>query len=234
MMVRQILAAALAGASLLAWHGVSIAQPATVACTAAFARSDGLGAFASADITNGGLDRLYIEMGPVRTPMSMRGTGVSGAYTTTASDLMIWNIMSVYQPPKEWLTPGGVRFDYSGFRIGWPAFSASGKAVPSLKLTVTQGTQSIIADVGAAQNRVFAIDFAAMLPGPHPVQEVGDDDAWRNMADAGHPFSVTLTDAATGKVVAHGEASGIPADMQSLLSGGMNALRDKFKAGECK
>jgi hypothetical protein len=54
------------------------------------------------------------------------------------------------------------------------------------------------------------------------------------MADAGHPFSVTLTDAANGKVVAHGEASGIPADMQSLLSGGMNALRDKFKAGECK
>jgi len=234
MAIRRYLAVALAGACLVTGGAGANAQPARITCTAAFKQSDLVGAFVSADLTDSVLDRLYVEMGPVRVAMTVKGPGVSGAYTAKAPELAIWNYMSIYQPAKEWLTAGSVRLDYSGFRVGWPEFRSNGKVVKALKLTVSQGTQSVTVDVGATRNRVFAIDFEAMLPGPHPVQRVDDHVAWRQMAEAGHPISVTLTDASNAKVVARAQASDVPTDMQSLLSGGLNALRDKFKAGGCK
>lgn len=207
-------------------------------CSADFALSDLHGAHASADIRNGGLDRLYVEMGPARAAMTTKGPGVSGAYTAETPDLMIWNYMSIYQPAAEWLAPGSVRFEYSGFRVEWPGFNSAGKPVAALKLTVTQGDRSMTVDIDSAtapsNTRVFAIDFEAMLAGRHPVMRVDDHAAWRRAAEAGRAISVTLTDASNGKVVARAEAPRLESDMlQSLLSGGLNALRAKFKAGGC-
>lgn len=236
-MMRQILATVCVAAGFVVAGGEADAQPVSRSCTATFAQSPLLGAFASADLNDATLDRLYVEMGPARVAMTTKGPGVSGAYTTKAPDLTMWTYLSIYQPAKEWLTPGSVRLDYSGFRIGWPEFLSGGKVVKKLKLTVTQGTQSITVDAGGAavRNQVFAIDFESMLPGPHPVQRVNDHKAWREMADASRPISVALTDASNGKVIARGESPAfLPGEIQqSLLSGGLNALRDKFKAGGC-
>lgn len=240
-MVRQIIATFCVAAGLVVASGAAGAEPVARSCTASFAQSDLLGAFVSADLTDAALDRLYVEMGPARVVMTTKGPGVSGAYTTKVPDLTMWTYLSIYQPAKEWLTPGSVRLDYSGFRIGWPEFRSGGKIVKKLKLTVTQGTQSVTVDAGVdgkgapIRNRVFAIDYESMLPGPHPVQRVGDHAAWRAMAGQDRPISVTLTDASSGKVVARGEAPAfLPIDsQQALLSGGLNALRDKFKAGGC-
>jgi len=240
MAARHFLAAALTGICLLAASGDALAQPAPKTCTASFAQADGQGAAASADLKDGGLERLYVEMGPTRTALTTQGAGVSGAYTAKTPELTYWHYMSIYQPSKEWLAPGSVRLDYSGFRIGWPEFRAGGKVVKKLKLTVTQGDQSITFDVGAGakgaviNSRVIAIDFEDMLVGAYPAARVGDHAEWRRAADAGLPISVTLTDASNGKVMARGEAALLTGDTaQTLLSGGLNALRDKFKAGQC-
>jgi hypothetical protein len=240
-MVRQILATFCVAAGLVVSSGAASAEPVSRSCTASFAQSELLGAFASADLTDAALDRLYVEMGPARAAMTTKGPGVSGAYTTKAPDLTMWTYLSIYQPAKEWLTLGSVRLDYSGFRLGWPEFRSGGKIIKKLKLTVTQGTQSITVDAGVdgkgapMRNQVFAIDFEAMLSGPYPVQRVGDHAAWRAMAGQSRPISVTLTDASNGKVIARGAAPAfLPADsQQTLLSGGLNALREKFKAGGC-
>ncbi len=240
MTAKRFFVAMLAGASLALTASGANAEPAKLSCSASFVQSGQTGSFASADITDGGLDRLYVEMGPARAPMTVKGAGVSGAYQAQSPDLMLWNYMSVYQPAKEWLAPGSVRFDYSGFRLGWPEFRSRGKAVKALKLTVTQGERSMTVDVGpgakgfAATNRVFAIDFETMLPGPHTVQRVDDHAAWRKMADTRRPISVTLTDPANGKVVARAEIPLMTAEtLQPLLVGGVNALREKFKASKC-
>jgi len=241
MTIGRYLAAVVAGAGLVMGSGAASAEQAKT-CTASFKQSDLLGAFASADLTAGALDRLYVEMGPVRVAMTTKGPGVSGAYTSKAPELLIWSYMSIYQKAAEWISPGSVRLDYSGFRVGWPEFLARGKPVKKLSLTVTQGTKTVTVDAGvdpagaAMRNRVFAIDFEAMLPGQHPVQRVDDHRAWREVANAGHPIVVTLTDASNGKVVARAEGPAfLSSDIQqALLSGGLNALREKFKAGGCK
>ena len=59
-----------------------------------------LGAFASADLTDGALDWLYVEMGPARVAMTTKGLSVSGTYTTKAPDLTMWTYLSIYQPQK--------------------------------------------------------------------------------------------------------------------------------------
>jgi len=240
MTVGNFLAAAFAGASLVAAGGAAFAQPNASSCSADFVLSDTLSAHASADLKGDGLDRLYVEMGPARAPMITKGAGVSGTYEAQTPDLMIWNYMSIYQPAEKWLEPGSVRLDYSGFRIGWPEFRSGGKPVTALKLTVTQGTKSMTIDVvpgpdgAAVTDQVFAIDFEAMLAGRFPTQRVDDHAAWRAAADAKHPISVTLTDASNGKVVARAEAIRLESEMlQPLLSGGLNALRDKFRTGGC-
>lgn len=238
MTISQFVAAALAGAGAFAAHGVAYGQ--TAACSADFVLSDRLGALASANLRDGGLDRLFVEMGPSRVAMATKGIGVSGAYEAQSPDLMFWNYMSIYEYVPKWLTPGSVRLDYSGFRIGWPAFESGGKPVTALTLTVTQGERSMTVDVAAGadgsplNNRVFAIDFEAMLPGPYPAQRVDDHAAWRKVDAAALPVSVTLVDPANGKVVATAEAPRLDAEvLQPLLSGGLNALREKFKAGGC-
>lgn len=54
------------------------------------------------------------------------------------------------------------------------------------------------------------------------------------MEDAGRPIAMTLTDASNGKVIARGETARIDSDkLQGLFSGRLNALRDKFRAGNC-
>lgn len=237
---RQFLTATIAALSLLAGSGRAIAQPDAKLCTASFALPDVAGAFASADLKGGALDRLYVEMGPARSTLSLKGADVSGAYTAQTPELTYWYYMSIYQPAKEWLTPGSVRLNYSGFRIGWPEFRSSGKVVKKLKLTVTQGDQSMTVDVGpdakgvVINSRVIAIDFEGMLVGAVPAARVNDHRAWRKVADANSPISITLTDANNGKVIARGEAAHLKQDtVQTLLSGGLNALRDKFKGGKC-
>lgn len=240
MTVRHFLAAVVAGAGLALAGGGAGAQPVASPCFADFALSDRHGSHASADIRNGSLDRLYVEMGPARVAMTTKGPGVSGAYTSETPDLMIWNYMSIYQPAAEWLARGSVRLDYSGFRVAWPEFRLAGQPVAALKLTVSQGDLFMTFDIDGdadrshANTRVFAIDFEAMLAGRHPVMRVDDHAAWRRAAEAGRAISVTLTDASNGKVVARAEAPRLESDMlQSLLSGGLNALRDKFRAGGC-
>jgi len=230
MAVRQFIVATLAGACLLAANVAATAQPAARLCTASFALSDTQGAFASADLRDGGLDRLYVEMGPTRAALTTKGAGVSGDYTSQTPELTYWRYMSIYQPASEWLTPGSVRLDYSGFRIGWPEFRSGGKLMKTLKLTVTQGDQSMTIDVdpdakGAVINsRVIAIDYEGMLVGEYPAARVADHRA----------MSITLTDASNGKVMARSEAALLAENyVQNLLSGGLNALRDKFKAGQC-
>ena len=239
MAARHFLATTLACGCLLAAYGVASAQPELKLCTASFALSDAQGAMASAHLKEGGLERLYVEMGPARAPLKMKGEGVSGAYTAKTPELTYWRYMSLYQPAKEWLTPGSVRLDYSGFRIGWPEFRSGGKVVKKLKLAVTQGDQTMTIDVGpdakgvVISTRVIAIDFEEMLVGAYPAVRVPDHRAWR-IADAKHPISVTLADASNGKVMARGEAAPLAEDsLQTLLSGGLNALRDKFKVGRC-
>jgi len=241
MTTRHFLATAIAGASILAMGGVASAQPKPSTCTADFVLSDLLGAHASADVRGAGLDRLYVEMGPARVAMTTKGAGVSGAYEAKTPDLMVWNYMSIYQPAAEWLKPGSVRLDYSGFRIGWPEFRVRGKLVKALKLTVTQGERSMTvnlpagADGAPVKSHAFAIDFEAMLPGPYPIARVDDHAAWRAEDGRGRSLSITLTDASNGRVIALAEASRLKPDaLQSLLSGGLNALRDKFKAGGCR
>jgi hypothetical protein len=238
MIVRYFRAASLAVAGLAVLVGTASAQPAAKPCTASFVLSDNVGSFASADIKDAGLQSLYVEMGPTHAAMTTTGPGVSGNYTATTPGLKIWVYQSIYQPAKEWLTPGSVRLDYSGFRVGWPEFSKGGKVVKHLKLTVTQGTQSMTVDVGAsgaappARDHVFAIDFEAMLAGRYPTLRVGDHAAWRRVMK--RPISVTLVDASNGKVIARGEAPLVDeATLPTLLSGGVNALRDKFKADGC-
>ncbi|OYX50200.1 MAG: hypothetical protein B7Y90_04250 [Alphaproteobacteria bacterium 32-64-14] len=238
MTVRQFLVAALAGAGAIFAHGVAYGQASS--CAVEFVLSDRVGARASADIRDGGLDRLFVEMGPARVAMTTKGAGVSGAYEAQSPDLMFWNYMSIYQHAREWLSPGSVRLDYSGFRIGWPAFKSGGNPVTALRLTITQGERSMTADVGVGadgsplNNRVFAIDFETMLPGPYPAQRVDDHAAWRAVAETALPMSVTLVDPANGKVVARAEGPRLDAEiLQPLLSGGLNALREKFKAGGC-
>lgn len=237
MAARQVLVAALC---LLAVNGSAHAETAAKPCAASFAQADGMGALASADILEGGLERLYVEMGPTRAALVTKGEGIATGYKATAPDLTYWNYMSIYQPAKEWLAPGSVRLDYSGFRIGWPEFRAGKKVVKNLKLTVAQGDQSMTIDVGpdatggVINSRVIAIDFESMLPGATPAVRVPSHADWRRVAERGLPISVTLTDAKTGKVMARGEVAPLTGESaQVLLSGGLNALRDKFKAGQC-
>lgn len=240
MAARQFLTATLAVLGLLMTCEPASAQPAPKLCTASFALSDAQGATASADLQDGSLERLYVEMGPTRAPLKMKGDGVSGAYTAKTPELTYWHYMSIYQPATEWLTPGSVRLDYSGFRIGWPQFRLGGKLVKKLTLTVTQGDQTMTIDVApdakgvTINSQVIAIDFVEMLVGAYPAMRVTDHRAWRTAADAQHPISITLTDASNGKVMARGETAPLAGDSsQTLLSGGLNALRDKFKAGRC-
>lgn len=240
MAARQFLAAIVAGACFLATERVADAQPLKLTCSATFTLSNLLGSFGYGEIKDGAIDRLYVEMGPSRVAMTTKGAGVSGAYKAKTPDLMFWNYMSVYQPAKEWLTPGSVRLDYSGFRLGWPAFTSGGKPVKTLKLTVTQGDQTLTVDVAPdakadqAINRVFAIDFEAMLAGRYPTVRVGDHQAWRRVSEAGQPVSVTLTDASNGKVVARGTVPLLATDtLQALLSGALNGVRDAYKNGKC-
>lgn len=240
MTARQFFAATLSGALLAFAAGSAAAEPVKSSCSTTFVHTDQLGSYASADLNDGGLDRLYVEMGPARVPMQVKGPGISGAYTAQTPDLMLWDYRSIYRPAKEWLTPGSVPLDYSGFRLGWPEFRSGGKAVNALKLTVTQGDRSMTVDVGpgptgaAATSQVFAIDFETMLPGPHPISRVDDHAAWRKVANAGHPIAVTLTDPANAKVVAGAGIAPLKQEaLAPLLSGGVNALRDKFKAGGC-
>ncbi len=240
MAARQFLATTLAGVCLLAAYGTATAQPERKLCMASFALSDAQGAMASTHLKEGGLERLYVEMGPTRTALKLKGEGVSGAYTAKTPELTYWLYMSIYQPAKEWLTPGSVRLDYSGFRIGWPEFRSGGKVVKRLKLTVTQGDQTMAIDVGpdakgvVINSRVIAIDSEDMLIGAYPAVRVPSHRAWRIAADAKYPISITLTDASNGKVMARGEVARLADDsLQTLLSGGLNALRDKFKAGRC-
>ena len=90
---------------------------------------------------------------------------------------------------------------------------------------------------------LFALAIAAGLSSParaqapSPAAEAEIDRAeaaWRAAADSRQPISVTLTDASNGKVVARSEAVRLEAEMlQPLLSGGLNALRDKFRTGGC-
>ena len=237
MAARQILVAAVC---LMAAFGTARAEPAAELCTASFEQADGMGGFASADIKDGGLERLYVEMGPTRSALVTQGAGIAKGYRAKTPELTYWYYMSIYQPAKEWLTPGSVRLDYSGFRIGWPDFRTGKKTVKQLKLTVAQGDQSMTIDVGpdaggaVINSRVIAIDFESMLPGATPAVRVPDHAAWRRVADKGLPISVTLTDAKTGKVMARGELAPLGGETaQGLLSGGLNALRDKFKAGQC-
>ena len=237
MTTRQFLVAALC---LMSISGLAIAEPAPKLCTASFAQGDGLWAFASADLQAGGLERLYVEMGPSRSALVTRGDGIASGYKAKTPELTYWNYMSIYQPAAEWLAPGSVRLDYLGFRLGWPEFRAGKKVVKNLKLTVTQGDQSMTIDVGpdakgaVINSRVIAIDFEQMLPGDAPAVRVPDHAAWRRAADKRLPIFVTLTDAKSGKVMARGEVAPLGGDMaQGLLSGGLNALRDKFKAEQC-
>ena len=240
MNIRRFLVAAIAGVGVMGAAGAAVAQPKPSACTADFALSKEMGARASADLKDGGLDRFFLEMGPTRAALTTKGPGVSGAYKAQSPDLKFWFYMSIYQPAKEWLTPGSVRLDYSGFRIGWPEFRVGGKPVKALKLTIKQGERSMTVNVaggaeGAAiNNRVFAIDFEAMLPGPYPAQRVDDHAAWRAVEGQSRPLSVTFADASNGKIIATAEAVRLPLDVQGqLVSGGVNALREKFKAGKC-
>lgn len=195
---------------------------------------------ASADIKNGALERLFVEMGPTRAPLVTTGPGIAGGYKAQTPVLTYWHYMSIYEPAKEWLTPGSVRLDYSGFRIGWPEFRLGGKVVKKLKLIIAQGDQSMTIDVGsdakgvAINSYVIAIDFEGMLVGVHPAARVPDHRAWREVAGKRHPISITLADARSGRVMAQGEAARSPDDyVQKLLSGGLSALREKFQAGGC-
>lgn len=234
----KFLAAALGTICLLAANG--LAQPAPKLCTATFSASATQGALASADLKESGLDRLFVEMGPAHAALTLKGSGVSGDYKTETPELTYWHYMSIYEPAEEWLTPGSVSLHYSGFRIGWPEFRKGGKVVNNLTLTVSQGEQSLTLDVaadasgGVINSRVIAIDFEAMLVGDYPAARVGDHQAWRNAAERKLPISITLTDASNGKIMARGEAARLPEEsLQTFLSGGLNALRDKFKAGLC-
>ncbi|MDP3495330.1 MAG: hypothetical protein Q8R82_19640 [Hyphomonadaceae bacterium] len=230
----------MAGAIFIATDPFADAQPVKVTCSATFTLSNLLGSFGYGELKDGVIDRLYVEMGPSRVAMTTKGAGVSGAYKAKTPDLMFWSYMSVYQPTKEWLTPGSVRLDYSGFRLSWPVFTSGGKPVKALKLTVTQGDQTMTVDVPSsakvdqATNRVFAIDFEAMLAGRYPTLRVGDHQKWRSASQKGEPVSVTLTDAGNGKVVARGTAPLLQTDtLQDLLSGALNGVRDAYKNGKC-
>lgn len=237
MAARQFLIAAL---WLMAASWPASAEPAAKLCTASFAQADGMGAFASADIRDGNLERLYVEMGPTRSALVTQGEGIAKGYTSAAPELSYWSNMSIYQPAKDWLTPGGVRLDYSGFRIGWPEFRKGREVVKALTLTVTQGDEMMSLDVGQDANgavinsRVIAIDFECMLPGVTPAVRLPDHRNWRVAAEQKRPMSVAVMDAKTGKVMALGDITPLTGDSaQALLSGGLNALRDKFRAGQC-
>lgn len=240
MAAKQFQAAAVAASLFLLQPGAALAEPAAKLCTATFTQTGGTGAFASGDLKDGGLQRLYVEMGPTRSALVTKGPGIASGYKTATPELTYWNYMSIYQPAKEWLTPGSVRMDYSGFRIGWPEFRAGGKVVKNLKLTITQGDQSMTIDVGPDANgavissRVIAIDFEAMLPGATPAVRVPDHQAWRTAEGQKRTMTITLADAKTGKVMARGDVAPLTGEpAQALLSGGLNALRDKFKAWKC-
>ena len=240
MLRRHTLTSALAGALAIVAHGAAGAQPATRTCTASFAQPDGLSALASADLNTGGLNRLFVEMGPTRTALATQGTGISGAYKVQMPELTYWHYLSIYQPANEWLTPGSVRLDYSGFRIGWPEFRLKNKVVKRITVTVSQGNQSMTIDVApdstgrVIDSRVVAIDFEAMLVGDYPAVRVADHSAWRVAAEKKYPVSVTFTDASNGKIMARGATSRLAeTSLQPLLSGGLSALREKFKAGRC-
>jgi hypothetical protein len=240
MAVRLLLLGSLVGVFVLTAVPPATGQPAPNRCTALFALSDVQGAMASADLKNDGLERLYVEMGPARAALITEGAGVSGAYKVQTSELTYWHYMSIYEPAKAWLTPGSVRLFYSGFRVGWPELRLGGKVVNKLKLTVTHGDQSMTIDVdpdaeGAVINsRVIAIDQEDMLVGAYPAARVDDHRAWRQAADQQRAISITLTDASNGQVMARGEAARLAEDsMQALLSGGLNALREKYNEGRC-
>ncbi len=240
MAARHYLAVLVASGCLLATERMADAQPAKLTCSAPFTLSNLLGSFGYGELKDATVERLYVEMGPSRVAMTTKGAGISGAYKAKTPDLMFWNYMSVYQPTKEWLAPGSVRLDYSGFRLSWPAFTSGGKPVKALKLTVTQGDQTMTVDVGPdakadqATNRVFAIDFEAMLAGRYPTVRVDDHKAWRRVSEAGQPISVTLTDASNGEVVARGTVPLLASDsLQALLSGALNGVRDAYKNGKC-
>ena len=240
MSVRRLLSGSLVGVFLLAANPAATGQPARKRCTVSFALSEVQGAMASADLENGGLERLYVEMGPARAALITEGPGISGAYKVQTPELIYWHYMSIYETAKAWLTPGSVKLFYSGFRVGWPELRLGGKIVNKLKLTVTHGDQSMTIDVDpdaegtVVNSRVIAIDLEEMLVGAYPAARVYDHRAWRQAAEQQRAISVTLTDASNGQVMARGEAARLAEDStQALLSGGLNALREKYNEGRC-
>lgn len=239
MAARQILVAAVC---LMAVFGTARAEPDAKLCTASFEQAGGMGGFASANIEGGTLLTLYVEMGPTRSPLVMAGEGIARDYTAVGSEpkLAYWTYMSIYEPAADWLTPGSVQLFYSGFRLGWPEFRRGSNPVNNLELVVTQGDQRMTIEArpdetGAVVNsRVVAIDFEEMLPGRGPAVRVPSHLDWRRVSEQGHTVSATLINLETREVVARGEGGHLQGDTaQTLLSGGLNALRDKFKAGQC-
>ena len=99
-MVRQIRATFCVAAGLVVSSGAGSAAPVARSCTGSFAQPEPLGAFASADLTDAALDRLYVEMGPARVAMTTKGLSVSGTYTPKAPDLTMWAYLGIYQPEK--------------------------------------------------------------------------------------------------------------------------------------
>lgn len=239
MAARQILVAAV---FLMAACGTARAEPAAKLCAASFEQADGMGGFASANIRDGTLLTLFVEMGPTRSPLVMAGEGFASGYTAVGPEpeLAYWTYMSIYEPAADWLTPGRVQLFYSGFRLGWPEFRRGSNPVNNLELVVTQCDQTMTIEArpdetGAVVNsRVVAIDFEEMLPGRAPAVRVASHLDWRRVSEQGHTVSATLINLETREVVARGEGARLQGDAaQALLSGGLNALRDKFKAGQC-
>jgi hypothetical protein len=240
MAAKHILAIAFCG---LAVFGPASAEPEPKRCTVSFEGADGQGGFASANIKDGTLLTLTVELGPIRTPLAMAGEGIARGYSATAPEpeLAYWTYMSIYEPAAEWLTPGSVQLYYSGFRLGWPVFRRGENPVNNLELTVTQGDQSMVIDVRPDEtgtvisSRAIAIDFEDMLPGRAPAVRVPSHLDWRRVSEQGNAVSATLMNIETREIVARGTATEFDAEIyQTLLSGGMNALRDKFKAGQCE
>ena len=83
MAARQILVAAV---FLMAACGTARAEPAAKLCTASFEQADGMGGFASANIRDGTLLTLFVEMRPTRSPLVMAGEGFASCYTAVGPE----------------------------------------------------------------------------------------------------------------------------------------------------